>query len=58
VPHDFRFRLDQFEFVVLATYKEMAQLPEELKNAIGREKFRLMEVYRTVERLWPVHNIN
>jgi hypothetical protein len=35
----------------------MAEFPKELKDAIGREKFLLMEVYRNVERLWPVHNI-
>jgi hypothetical protein len=36
----------------------MAKFPQGLKNAIGREKFLLMEVYRTVEHLWPVHNID
>jgi hypothetical protein len=35
----------------------MAKFPADLKNAIGRHKFLLMEVYRTIERLWPVHNI-
>jgi Putative abortive phage resistance protein AbiGi, antitoxin len=57
VPHDFSFKLEQVEFVVLPTYKDMAKFPEDLKDAIGREKFLLMELYRTVERLWPVHNI-
>ncbi len=58
VPHDFQFKLDQVEFVVLPSYVEMAKFPEELKNAIGREKFLLIEVYRTIERLWPGHNID
>ena len=58
VPHDFSFRLDQVEFVILPTYREMAAFPADLKDTIGREKFLLMEVYRTVERLWPVHNIS
>jgi len=58
VPHDFTFKLDQVEFVILPTYDEMAKFPQDLKDGIGREKFLLMEVYRTVERLWPVHNIN
>jgi hypothetical protein len=57
VPHDFSFKLEQVEFVIPPTYKDMARFPDDLKNAIGREKFLLMEVYRTVERLWPVHNI-
>ena len=57
VPHDFTFELGQVEFIILPTYKEMAAFPQELKDAIGREKFLLMEVYRNVEKLWPVHNI-
>ena len=55
VPHDFTFELDQVEFVILKTYKDMAQFPQNLKDSIGREKFILMENYETVERLWPVH---
>ena len=58
VPHDFHFKLDQVEFVVLPSYVEMAKFPEDLKNAIDREKFLLIEVYRNIERLWPVHNID
>lgn len=55
VPHDFSFELDQVEFVILRTYKDMAQFPQHLKDSIGRDKFILMENYETVERLWPVH---
>jgi hypothetical protein len=58
VPHDFTFTLDKVEFVILPTYQDMAGFPQELKDAIGRERFLLMEVYRNVERLWPVHNID
>jgi hypothetical protein len=58
IPHDFTFRLDAVEFVILPTYKDLAEFPQNLKDAIGREKFLLMEVYRNVERLWPVHNID
>lgn len=57
VPHDFTFEYDQIEFVILDTYEDMAQFPRELKDQIGREKFLLMENYRQVERLWPVHRI-
>lgn len=57
VPHDFAFKLSQVEFVILRTYKDMAAFPGELKDAIGRDKFLLMDIYRTVERLWPVHHI-
>ena len=55
VPHDFRFEHDQVQFVVLPDYKAMAEFPKELKDAVGREKFILVEVYRHIEALWPTH---
>lgn len=55
VPHDFTFDLGKLEFVILDTYEDMAQFPKELKDAVGREKFILMDVYRKVEELWPTH---
>jgi hypothetical protein len=57
VPHDFSFRLDQVEFVTVNTYEDMAKFPKDLKDAIGRDRFLIMEIYRTIERLWPVHNL-
>ena len=57
VPCDFKFELAQVKFVILPNYDEMAIFPKELKDAIGRDKFLLMEGYKTIERLWPVHNI-
>ncbi|MBN2561534.1 MAG: terminase [Phycisphaerae bacterium] len=55
VPHDFTFRLDQIGFVVVDTYEDMAKLPKPLKDAIGRDKFLIMDVYRQIENLWPTH---
>lgn len=57
VPHDFRFEYNQVEFVVVSSYEDVAQFPKELKNAIGRENFLMTDVYKQIERLWPVHNI-
>jgi len=57
VPHEFRFKLEQVEFVVVNTYKDMAQFPRNLKDRIGREKFLIMDVYKNIEKLWPVHRI-
>ncbi len=57
VPHDFTFKLSQVAFVILNTYEDMARFPKELKDDIGRDKFLLMDLYRTIERLWPVHNV-
>lgn len=55
VPQDLLFEYSDVEFVVLKDYNAMASFPKELKDAIGREKFLLMDNYITVERLWPIH---
>ena len=55
VPHDFRFNHQDIEFVVLSTYEDLAKFPKALKDAIGRDRFILAEVYRNIERLWPTH---
>ena len=57
VPHDFTFEYGQVAFVVVDTYNDVAQFPQNLKDAIGREKFLMMDVYRQIEELWPVHKI-
>lgn len=57
VPHDLPFEYDNVEFIVLKNYEDMAKFPQELKDAIGREKFILMENYKFVEKLWPVHKL-
>jgi hypothetical protein len=57
IPHDFTFRLDQVEFVIVNTYEDVAKFPKELKDSIGRDKFLIMDIYRTIERIWPVHNV-
>ena len=46
VPHDFPFEYKDIEFVILNNYQDMAEFPKELKDAIGREKFILMDNYR------------
>lgn len=58
VPHDLPFEYHQVEFIILDTYQDMAQFPKDLKDAIGREKFLLMDNYKMIERLWPVHNLD
>jgi hypothetical protein len=55
VPHDFRFEHPHVEFVVLKSYEDMARFPKPLKDAIGRDRFILVEIYRNIERLWPTH---
>lgn len=56
-PNDLEFEYSDVAFVVLPDYSEMARFPQEFKDAIGREKFILMDNYKLIETLWPVHNI-
>lgn len=56
-PQDFQFEYKQIAFIILNSYLDMEKFPEELKDAIGREKFILMDNYRLIEKLWPVHII-
>jgi len=55
VPHDLSFDRTRISFVILNTYEDMARFPKTLKDAIGRQKFILMDVYRKIEELWPTH---
>lgn len=57
VPHDLPFEYGQIEFIILDKYEDMAKFPKKLKDAIGREKFLLMDNYKIIEKLWPVHNL-
>ena len=55
VPHELPFEYTDIQFVILNDYHDMATFPRTLKDAIGREKFILMENYEHIEKLWPVH---
>ena len=55
MPHDFVFELAQVEFVIVPNYEAVAKFPKDLKDAIGRKKFIMIEVYSQIEKLWPVH---
>jgi hypothetical protein len=55
VPHDLKFKPEDVAFVIVDRYEHMAQTPKEIKDAIGREKFLIMDIYRKVEQLWPTH---
>lgn len=51
------FEYSDIAFVVLPDYAAMARFPKELKDSIGRDKFLLMENYKKIEELWPIHNM-
>ena len=57
VPHDYPFTLDDVKFVVIKRTQDLAMFPQDLVNAIGIEKFIIMENYKFIETLWPVHII-
>lgn len=57
IPHQFVFELDQVRFVIVKNYEDVAQFPKHLKDAIGRERFLQMDVYKQIEKLWPVHKM-
>ena len=57
VTHDLEFEYEDVQFVVLPDYMAMARFPKELKDAIGREKFLLIDNYKMIEELWPVHKL-
>lgn len=52
---DLSFEYTDISFVILPDYKAMAAFPQIYKDAIGREKFLLMDNYKMIEQLWPVH---
>jgi hypothetical protein len=54
VPHDFTFEYSQIEFVVVATYEDVAKFPASLKDEIGRERFLMMDVYQQISERWPI----
>lgn len=57
VAGDLEFQYEDIAFVVLPDYEAMARFPRALKDAIGRDKFLLMENYTKIEELWPVHKL-
>jgi hypothetical protein len=58
VPHHFKFDPARIAFVILDTYEDMAKFPKDVKDKVGRDKFVLMDMYRSIEKLWPTHLID
>lgn len=57
VPHDLDFELEHVEFVIVASYSDMACAPKQLKDGIGRDRWLIMDNYARIEQLWPVHRL-
>ena len=57
IKGDFEFDYSHISFVVLKSFYDFEQFPDNLKTAIGRKKFIIMENYKMIEKLWPTHLI-
>lgn len=57
VPHNFEFKPEHVEFVIVNTYEDLKYIPDDLVEAIGKEKILIMDVYKQIEKLWPVHQL-
>lgn len=55
VPGDLSFSYKDIAFIVIKDYADIADFPKEYVNAIGHDKFIIMNNYRKIEDLWPVH---
>jgi len=58
IPHDFKFEYKHIEFIILNNYSDVERIPKGILNEISSEKIILMENYKKIERLWPVHKID
>jgi hypothetical protein len=57
VPHNLDFELNDVAFVIIASYKDMAEAKKEFKDKIGRDNWLLMNNYEKVEEFWPTHKL-
>jgi hypothetical protein len=57
VPHDLVFEPNKVAFVIVNAYEDMAQVPEPLKDAIGRDNWLIMVNYEKIEEFWPLHRL-
>lgn len=55
VPADLRFSYSDVAFVIVGSYVDMAQAPQQFKDEIGRTNWIIMDIYEKVEELWPIH---
>lgn len=55
VTSDFGFRYNYVKFVILDKVSDLREIPADIVDQIGIEKFLFMDVYRKIEELWPTH---
>lgn len=52
---DFKFQYTSATFVILKSVSDLEVIPDEIRNAIGLDRFIFMDTYRKIEELWPTH---
>lgn len=52
---DFKFQYTNATFVILKSVSDLEVIPDEIRNAIGLDRFIFMDTYRKIEELWPTH---
>ena len=52
---DFKFQYTRATFVILKSVSDLEVIPDEIRNAIGLDRFIFMDTYRKIEELWPTH---
>ncbi len=59
-PKDLSFEYTDIAFIVLKSIADYEQMPQDIKNELQNinTKIIIMDNYRLVEELWPVHKID
>ena len=59
-PKDLSFEYTDIAFIVLKSIADYEQMPQDIKNELQNinTKIIIMDNYRLVEDLWPVHKID
>ena len=55
MPNSLTFSYEDIAFVIIQKHVDYDMLPEDFKVNFDRNKIIVMDNYRLVEDLWPVH---
>jgi hypothetical protein len=55
LPSALKFDYTDVSFVIIKNHKDYDSLPDEFKAAFDRNKIIVMDNYKLIEELWPVH---
>jgi hypothetical protein len=55
VPHDLHFDLQKVCFVIVESHEDLARIPIEIRDAVGKENWLVMTNWQRVEEFWPTN---